>query len=315
MGEPADDDDDFTRAAAGPGHDPDDFTRAVAELGDPDAVFRISRGRFLAKLWLGVGLILGGAAVGALAFAFGVGGLAVFGKFVLTLPVFGVILLVQMYRQRGLLVLVYPTGLLRLCRGEVTSFPWDEVKEVRLKVQRAAPEVEADDAGNVTACWLPAEAPTVQIWNAKLVVVRKDGTEATFGPALADYPRLAELVQRRTFPAAWAEARARFRAGEPVAFGDPDLGLRDLEVTPTGLRFATQSLPRKKALPELFLPWKKFKEVVLAQGMLSVKQVGRWVPWLMLDIRHVPNPHVLFPLVAEARRLAPAPARQPDEGE
>lgn len=294
MGEPADD---------------DDFTRAVAELGDPDAVFRISRGRFLAKLWVGLGLILSGAAVGGLGFAFGVGVLAVLAKFVLTLPVLGVILLVLMYRQRGLLVLVYPTGLLRLYRGEVASFPWNEVGEVRLKVQRAAPEVEADDAGSPAACWLPAEAPTVEIWAAKLVVVRKDGTEATFGPALADYPRLAELVQRRTFPLLWAVARARFRAGEPVAFGD-------LELTPAGLRFAGPLPSRKKTAREKFLPWKAVKEVVVAQGMLSVK-AGRWFPWLVVDISQVPNPHVLFALVGEARRLAPAPTCRPnpDDGD
>jgi len=42
--------------------------------------------------------------------------------------------------------------------------------------------------------------PSIQIWKSSLVVERHDGNETYFGPALADYDRLAELIQRRTFP-------------------------------------------------------------------------------------------------------------------
>ena len=39
---------------------PDDehLTRSMSELGNPDAFFRISRGRFLAKLLVGISLLL-----------------------------------------------------------------------------------------------------------------------------------------------------------------------------------------------------------------------------------------------------------------
>lgn len=278
----------------------DDFSRAVTELGDPDAVFHVSRGRYLAKLWVGLTLIVGGVAAGGLALLLGVGGFAVFAKVLLAPPVIGAVILVHMYRQRGLVVLVYPTGLLRLRRGEVESYPWDDVTEVRLKLQRSdGPEIRDDEAGRPTSCWFVVDAPSLMIWHAGLVVERTDGTEAALGPALAEYPKLAETVQRRTFRHLWAAAWGKFAGGDAVAFGD-------LEVTATGLRYAGKRLP-----------WRDFKELAFAQGRLSVRKAGKWIPWAVVDVSKVPNPHVLFPLVEEARRLrtAPAPSGQPHAGD
>jgi hypothetical protein len=276
----------------------DDFSRAVAELGDPDAVFHVSRGRYQAKLWVGVGLILGTAAVLGLGWFVGLGlaALGFAGKLIFTPPVIGAVILVTMYRQRGLVVLVYPTGLLRLQRGAVESYPWDEVSEVRLKLQQAdPPKTRYADDGTPTGCWFKAEVPSLMLWKAGLVVERDDGVEAHLGPALADYDALVREVQRRTFPRLWAAAWGKFCDGEPVAFGD-------LEVTATGLRHGGKRLP-----------WRDFKEFTVSQGKLSVKKVGGWVPWLMLDTNKVPNLHVLYPLVEEAHRLRtdPAPAARP----
>jgi hypothetical protein len=36
--------------------------------------------------------------------------------------------------------------------------------------------------------------------------------------------------------------------------------------------------------------------------MLSIKRTGRWMPWIVRTIHDVPNPHVLFALIAEARK-------------
>jgi hypothetical protein len=273
----------------------DHLTRARTELGEPDALFQVSPGWFRAKLGVGLGLVLVGVAANYWWWVHGPQNMHhVVIHLLLWSPAVGVALLVHMYRQRGLFVLVYPTGLLRLQRGEVESYPWAEVAAIRLKVQRAEEaEVRRDAAGNPTACWLPAEVPAVQIWNAGLTVERADGTTAHFGPALADYAGLAEEVQRRTFPAAWAAAWARFRAGETVAF-------TDLEATPAGLRFAGK-----------VLPWREVKELTVAQGRLSIKQGGRWLPWAIKDVSVIPNPHVLFVLVEEARRLHAASTSQP----
>jgi hypothetical protein len=271
--------------------DTDYLSLAQTELGEPDALFHVNPGLLHTKLAVGLGLVVAGVAANYWWWVHGPQhlGHAVL-HFLFWPPAVGVALLLHLYRQRGLTVLIYPTGLLRLRRGEVESFPWAEVRHVRLKVQRAeAAEVARDAAGNPVACWLPAEVPPVQIWNAGLTLTRTDGTEAHFGPALADYAQFAEEVQRRTFPAAWADAWGRFAAGEAVEFGD-------VEATPAGLRHAGK-----------FLPWRRVKEVVVAQGKLTVKEAGRWLPWALLkDASDVPNPHVFFALVEEARsRFAP----------
>jgi hypothetical protein len=277
----------------------DHLSLATAELGTPDALFQISRGRYLAKLWIGIGLILVGLAAIGLIWIIGAAGFAVLAKFLLAPPVFGALVLWHMYRNRELFVLVYPTGLLRLCRGEVESYPWAEIRHIQLKVQRVeSPEFQYDLAGNIKVCWLPVEVPSVQMWNAGLTVVRADGAEAHFGAALADYERLAEEIQKRTFSAGWAEALAQFREGEPVVFGD-------IEVLPTGIRFAKKSLA-----------WERVREVNIAQGMLSIKRSGRWLPWIVRTIHDVPNPHVLFALIAEARKpFAAAPIGESANGE
>src|SRR5204863_3995036 len=139
--------------------------------------------RFLAKLFLGVLLLLIGVVSN---YVWWVLGPADFNHLIVaqlfTVPVSGLSLLLHMYRNRGLYVLIYPTGLLRLRRGEVDSFPWSEVDHIKVKVQRAAgPVVVQDGAGNLTGCWLPVDIPTVKIWEGGLTIAREDGAEARFG--------------------------------------------------------------------------------------------------------------------------------------
>ena len=265
----------------------DHLHRAVTELGDPDALFRVSPARFTAKLAVGIVLV----AVGVVAnYLWWVRGPAKVGHWELVMllgpPITGVALFWHMYRNRGLHVLIYPTGLLRLRRGEIDSFPWNDITDIRLKVQRAAAAmVQRDDAGNPVSCALPADVPSFKLWDGGLTVARADGVSAQFGPALSDYPQLADEVQRRTFAALWPVVWEQFRTGHAVAFDD-------LELSPAGLRFALK-----------FLAWKDVKELVVAQNKLSIKQHKKWLPWYLKDAGAVPNPHVLFALIEEARRL------------
>lgn len=273
----------------------DHLERAHTELGDPEAFYRISPTRFLAKLALGVLLLVLGA-VGN--YLWWVHGPADFNHFVVALlfglPISGLSLLLHMYRNRGLYVLVYPTGLLRLRRGEVDSFPWGEVERVQLKVQRAASaEFTYDADGAPLSCWLPVDVPTFKLWDAGLTVVRADGVEAHFGPALTEYDALAAQVQARTFAALWPGVLDRFRAGERIDFGE-------LEAGRSGLRHNGK-----------LLPWRELKELTVAQGKLSLKQAGKWLPWALVDVGGVPNPHLLFALADEARRARALPRAEP----
>jgi len=37
----------------------------------------------------------------------------------------------------------------------------------------------------------------------------------------------------------------------------------------------------------------------IAQGKLSVKRTSKWLPWALVDVGSVPNPHVLFALATK----------------
>ena len=273
--------------------------RAVTELGEPEALFRISRGRFLAKLTLGVLLLVYGVVANYLWWVHGPGHLRPLRiLFLLSScrsPASS--LLLHMYRNRGLFVLVYPTGLLRLRRGEVDSFPWHEVDHVRLKVQRAdGAEFTRDPDGTPLACWLPADVPTFKLWNAGLTVAREDGVEAHFGPALTDYDLLAEEVQKRTFAALWP-LRPR-----PVPRRRPASSFGDLEVVPCGAAARGQ-------VPPLARP-----EGTRDRAGQAEHQAGRQVAPVGAD-RHGRHPEPA-PAV-RARRGSPANAfptsREPQE--
>lgn len=271
--------------------DDDHLSRSVTELGEPDALFRISSGRFMAKLSLGVALLVGGVVGNYFWWFHGPANFdALVAKLLLVPPVSGFGLLWHMYRERGLFVLIYPTGLLRLRRGEVDSFPWTEIDHINLKIQRAGEAgIVRDYHGSPIACWLAVEVPTFQLWKGGLTITREDGTSAHFGPVLTDYDRLAEEVQKRTFAAVWPLVWKGFLDGKVIAFGD-------LELSRAGVRHAGK-----------FLPWTEVKELTVAQGKFTIKQGGKWLPWVFLDVHDIPNPHVLCALAAEARRIAASP--------
>lgn len=269
----------------------DPVSLAAGALGEPDETFRINRARIRTRFWTALGLIFGSIAVIVVLLLLNLAvDVAVFAKILLAPMGIGGTMLVTLYRQRGLMVLVYPSGLLRLQRGTAVSFPWDEITEVRIKVQRVdAAEIRYAEDGEPSQCWLPSEAPNMMVWQAGLWLERADETAAHISPTIAEYDRLVKIVQRRTFPRLWADARHRLLDGESVAFGD-------LEVSPAGLRHTSKKLP-----------WKEFKELIVAQGKLTVKKASGWMPWAVLDVSKVPNPHVLFALVQVAKDAAKTP--------
>jgi hypothetical protein len=259
--------------------------RCHVELGNPDAVYRVGAGRFGVKLALGLGLI-GYGVVGN--YLWWVHGPANFNHltflFLILPPLSGLSLLRHLHRHRGLCVLAYPTGLLRVQRGDVESYPWDDVDEVRLKADKGTIEVRRDDAGQIESCMVAVEPPTLQIGNAAVTVQRKDGVTARLTPVVGGYADLVERVQAATFPVLWPRALARFQAGEWVACGP-------FEASPAGLRFGKSTLP-----------WAEVGEVGITSKNLSVKRKGKWLPWAAKELEEVPNPHVLLALIEAGRR-------------
>ena len=254
---------------------------AAQELGVPDAVFRAGGRRTKIKVALGIALVLYGIVANYFWWVHGPGR---FGHlefhFLILPPIVGGGLLGFLYKHRGLRILIFPTGLLRLKPNEVESFPWDSVATLRLKTDATDPQYERNEAGEIVACWLPVTVPLVQVWNSWFEIERTDGTKTRFTPAVADYPDLARDVQCGTFAVLWPRVLETLETGGTFAFGD-------LIVSREGLRLGIKSLL-----------WSEIKEVTITHRIIQVKRTGSWRGWWAKVISEVPNPHLLFGVLA-----------------
>src|SRR5262245_47462289 len=107
---------------------------AVDRLGEPAATYQVSPVLFWGKLALGLTLILFGVVSTILWFTIGPASVGHWEFHLLFWPTFlGVMLLVHLVRNRGVKVLLFPTGLLHLRPGHIDSFPWEEITHVTLK--------------------------------------------------------------------------------------------------------------------------------------------------------------------------------------
>jgi hypothetical protein len=260
-----------------------------AELGEPDAVYHVSPGRFWAKAGVGLALVGYGAAANYLWWAHGPQRFDHAAFLLLVVPpLTGLSLLGHVWRTWGLHVLAYPTGLLRVQAGEAESYPWAEVDEVRLTADQGTIRYDRDGSGELAGCWVAVDPPAFRLWSAGLTVRRADGVSAKLTPAVAGYADLAERVQRATFRYLWGPAWAAVRAGEAVGFGP-------FEATAAGLRHGKD-----------VLPWAAVGEVAVAAKAVTVKKKGAWLTWASKELDEVPNPHVLLGVIAEAKRTARA---------
>ncbi len=269
--------------------------RATLELGTPEALYKVSPNRLRLKFIVGIALVVYGVLANYFWWVHGPGR---FGHFQLELlilpPIFGIGLLVFMYRNRSLRVLIYPTGILRLRAGEVESYPWNEILAVRLKGTFPEPTYERDDDGNLLLCWLPITVPTFQIWSASIEIETHDGTKAKFTPALAEFQELSETIQRTTFAQFWPQLLSDLANGEEVLFGD-------LQVLTTGLYDGKREIT-----------WAEIESTSITQKTLSIKRRGGWLPWWSKDTSSVPNPHLLLALIQTM--MVPVPPK-PKDGE
>lgn len=277
--------------------DPGPLARAAAALGEPDAVYAVSPARVRAKFALAGGLFLYGIIANYLWWFVGPARpdhlvlLVLFGP-----PIWGISILRHIRRARGLHILAYPTGLLRMQDDQAESYPWAELTEIRLRADRGEVKVERGEGGEPTACWIAVEPPLMKFWDAGLTAVRRDGTEATFTPAVAEYPDLARRVQVGTFAALWPDVWDRFASGEVLAFGGYTADL-------TGLHAGKQSVG-----------WADVAAAEIAGKKLTVKRSGKWLAWAAVELAGIPNPHVLLALIEEAKRAHGKPEVEEAEG-
>lgn len=267
-----------------------DAARAAAELGEPLAAFTAAAGWLKAKYAAAVGLILFGAAANYFWWVHGPGRAGNFEVHLLVVPIIvGVGLLFHLVRNRGLVVLIFETGILRVRRGEVEAFPWAEISDVRLKADAATFRRDAD------AAWFEVAAPAVQVWNGWVEITGADGRAAKFSAVLGNYAELAEMVLRGTFAAQYLAAAETVAAGGTARFGE--FGLAK-----TGISNG-----------KLSLPWAQVGEVAVSQKSLAVKRPKAWLPWGLRPLPDVPFPHV-FAALAEVLRPAAAVDPPAEEG-
>lgn len=265
---------------------PDELREPVARLGKPTHTFATSRRSVTLRIIAGtILLVLGIVAnyfywfvLGKLPIPEHVIFLILFG-----MPFAGCTLLVVAWRDRGLWVLVFPTGILRWQRGIVQSFPWDEVEAIYLvRVLKCDPlHGRWDYEGKRLTAWIPWDQPGYRLFGAHLLLQRTDGVEGTLPPALTDFAKLNQLIQEAIYEKVWPEIWERFLAGEEIEFGD-------FAVSVDGIRKGDN-----------ILRWKKFQIANIDAGKLVIRAHGKWRPWADLPIQKLSNPHLFLALVEQ----------------
>jgi len=279
---------------------PIELVEPVERLGPPDEVFRIPRSHALMKFFMGLGLIVGGGLTNYLYWVVFNG--PVVAEHFLFLLLFGPIisglgLIYAGWRDRGLWVLVYPMGLLRWQRGEVVTFPWDEIDEVLFfrVVECEKPQREIAGDGTIEASWLPIAKYGSRTLGAHLSLIRNDAAEATLPSSLAGFMRLCQVVQEQTFRAKWPAIWERFLSGSRVAFRTVSISLagvhRDADI----------------------LPWYELDDALIQNGKLIIKSRRTSKPWLDVPLQTVPNPHVFAALLLIGPSAVPDPEDDEDD--
>ena len=261
----------------------DPIERCIATLGEPDAHYSINPAGTRTKFILGCCLFVGGLAAIYLFFAifpaqFG----GVLAKLLFVPPGVGVILLYHLIRTRGLHVLVYPSGVFRFQRGAYESYPWAEIDEVRLKGEAPNINVVKDDAGTVAHGLIELIVPRFTIWNAQIILKRKDNVTCKLTAVLENFDELAETVQIETFLYLWPTAWESFKNGKSVNFGI-------LDIDQTGISKGKKSVA-----------WAEVKSIRIENKMLMIRRNRKWKSvWGAFELSTILNPHVLFALLNE----------------
>jgi hypothetical protein len=237
----------------------DNIDEKIAVLGDPIAEFAV-RGRvFLRNLVIAPLLLLLGIAIEIGAFwghAFNHFHIIAIGGFLILMAV---MLVVRAVRNRGLRVLVFPEGLVRLWRGDGQSVFWNEVDKIWKR--------------KIDGHWARA-------WQGSLVlkIERYDGRTMEFDDSLPRLDNLSEIIHRETLPYLLPQAAEDFTSGRTIAFGK-------LRVDRAGLKHESISIP-----------WGDVQEIRVDDSLVAVYKKGKWSRWCQVPIAEIPNLHVLLAL-------------------
>lgn len=271
---------------------PVELAEPVARLGPPRDVYRIPRRYSARKTLSGLILIIGGL-IGN--YLYWIVFKAQFGEihflyFLLFGPILtGIGLIYAAWRDRGLWILIYPMGLLRWQRGEVVTFPWDEIAELSFfrVVECERPRRTTGSDGEMVSSWLPIAKMGSKSLGAHIVLRRDDGAEAILPSSLHEFKRLSQVVQEETFMVMWPKAWSRFLEGKRVKFGDLSISLGGLHRDGS------------------FLAWHEIEDTLIKNGKVIIRSRLQHRSWLELPLHLVVNPHVFVALLITGPPLIP----------
>jgi hypothetical protein len=272
---------------------------AADALGEPVAVYRAGGRRAKIKTIVGISLILVGLLINYL---WWFRGPAKFGHWefhLLFWPLaIGIGLLWFLYRNRGLRVMLFPTGILRLQAGQTTSIPWENIRSIRMRSDHTEPDYEWDENRQLTGCRMTAVVPVLQVWNTWLEVDLVEGDAVRFTPAVEDFPDLAKRIQQIVFQERWAQQFEELANGKSLEFAEMFVSNRGL--TQIGR----------------FLAWNEIQEVKMLNRIITIKKRDSWGTWWAKDTSLLPNLPLFLGLLAvlgdhtvRTQELAPAEAK------
>jgi hypothetical protein len=235
----------------------------IAQLGEPTAEFAVRglaffRSLVLAPLLVAGGLILEIILVGVLHihhYEILLPGIVLIGS--------GVMLLVRAFRDRGLRVVVFPEGLVRLHRGRALAFWWEEIDRVWQK--------EGGGSHGIGRVWR----------THSLTLQAADGRRMTFDDSLPRLGQLSQIVRRETLPRLLHRVEADYEAGKTLDFGK--------------LRISQRGLSQGKET----LPWSELRQAKGDEDHLFIYKKGKWRFSLAFTGSEIPNFHVLLALIEQ----------------
>src|SRR6516165_10175250 len=194
----------------------DDIIERLDQLGTPLAEFGIGRRRLQWTIVSGVFMVLFGIVLTAICVGLcwlvlkrGGGGslklILICGALGVSMVLWGIARPVRAYRNLGLLVLVFPEGLVRLRGDQFESIWWDEVAAL----QRSSSQM-------------------FKLVGKGIVIHRVNGTQVTFDASLPQFDKFVEIVERQTLLILWPACQESFMEGKPLTFGLLSINRRNL---------------------------------------------------------------------------------------
>lgn len=259
----------------------DPVAAAIATLGEPLVTHRVGTGRARVKMAIGFGLILLGVVLTALFLSFGPRNVGHFWHLLYMPIAFGLGLVAQVMWNYGVTVHVYPVGVLRVGRGKVETYLWDEVTAIKVRYEAMTAKGLRNDAGGWDVVWFEGKIPSVRMWTTWVELTRADGETLKLTAIIEDFASLATRCQRETFARMWPAALDAWAAGKPVG---PGTWVADA----AGLTFTKGRHT-----------WAEVNTVTLAGRALMMGRKSFWKYAKTVDLSTLENPHVLFALLDE----------------